>query len=402
MGDASRRPAIVLILGVVALLYLVLLATKLPARAGTHDFSVFYASAVAVQEGLDPYTADLSTISQRLGVYIGPLVHSVDTPTALFLFAPFARLSLPMAHATWLLLNAFALAAALILLLSPKYSGLDARFALAVGAIALLYAPITENFVFGQRQPLVLLLLVLVMRAMQRRQEAVAGLLLGLAIAYRAFPALIAGYFLMRREWRVLAFVGLGFVLTSALTVVGLGLGICENYPHGMFFAIRMFSSQPANVSLNGFVTRLFAHFGWGASTFSSIVQLFVISMVAWATGRNRKRENFDRASYGLWVAAAILLSPLSWIHYMMLLLIPFVEITSAAERRLCNRREVWAMVASYLLVAMTFRIRPDLVDPVWWSNGLKYLAEGPSVALLLGFLAAYWLATDPNYSSAA
>jgi Glycosyltransferase family 87 len=57
--------------------------------------------------------------------------------------------------------------------------------ALAIAALALLYAPITENFLFSQRQTLILLLLVLVMRALDRGREAAAGLLLGLAVAYR-------------------------------------------------------------------------------------------------------------------------------------------------------------------------------------------------------------------------
>jgi hypothetical protein len=31
--------------------------------------------------------------------------------------------------------------------------------------------------------------------------------------------------------------------------------------------------------------------------------------------------------------------------------------------------------------------------------HGVRYLAEGPSVSLLVGFLAAYWFATDTSDS---
>jgi uncharacterized membrane protein len=74
--------------------------------------------------------------------------------------------------------------------------------ALAIAVLALLYAPITENFLFSQRQTLILLLLVLVMRALDRGYEAAAGMFLGLAVAYRVFPLLIAGYFIIRSHWR--------------------------------------------------------------------------------------------------------------------------------------------------------------------------------------------------------
>jgi len=39
-----------------------------------------------------------------------------------------------------------------------------------------------------------------------------------------------------------------------------------------------------------------------------------------------------------------------------------------------------------------------NVVSEIWWQHGLRYLAEGSAVALLLGFLATYWFATDaPN-----
>jgi hypothetical protein len=46
--------------------------------------------------------------------------------------------------------------------------------------------------------------------------------------------------------------------------------------------------------------------------------------------------------------------------------------------------------------------MRVNVVSEIWWEPGLRYLAEGSSVALLLGFLAAYWFATDaPNATPA-
>jgi len=38
--------------------------------------------------------------------------------------------------------------------------------------------------------------------------------------------------------------------------------------------------------------------------------------------------------------------------------------------------------------------LRENLVDPDHWAHGLRYLAEGSSIALLLGFLTAWWFAT--------
>lgn len=209
LADTITRLPVLLVLSGLAILHAATLM-DLPQRAYTHDFSVFYASAIAVRHGFNPYTVNLTPIGRRLGFYIGALLHSTDTPTALLFFIPFSLATPPVAHAIWIDLSAAALVRALIVLIQPKYSGLDTRMALAIAALALLYAPITENFLFSQRQTLILLLLVLVMRALDRGYEAAAGMFLGLAVAYRVFPLLIAGYFIIRSQWRPLMFYVLG------------------------------------------------------------------------------------------------------------------------------------------------------------------------------------------------
>jgi hypothetical protein len=384
------------------------LAVDLPQRAYTHDFSAFYAEAIAFRHSLDPYTTNLTPIGQPLGLHIGSLIHATDTPTALLLFIPFSFVTPSVAHTIWIALNAGALTAALILLLWPKYSGLSVRVGCAIGAIALLYQPITDNFIFGQRQTLILLLLVLVMRALDEGREAAAGLLFGLAVAYRAFPALISGYFVVRRQWRPLIFIGVALAIIGVVTVAGLGIPVCAGYLHGMNFAVSAFRLDPADVSLRGFTIRLFSYVaGLQPNTRIQILQrititsgeIVIVGLAAWPTYQRRQRVGLDRRAYALWIAAAIILSPLSWIHYMILLLIPFVEIASAAERQKCSRREVWAAIASYVLIAMTYPLREDLVGVTAWVHGVRYLAEGPSVSLLVGFLAAYWFATDTSDS---
>jgi hypothetical protein len=376
---------------------------NLPQRAYTHDFSVFYTSAIALHDGLNPYTADLAPIGQRLGVYIGALRHSTDTPAALLFFQPFSMATLPNSHSIWIAMNAAALMVSLIILIAPQYSGLDIRMALVIGALALLYAPTTENFLFSQRQPLVLLLLVLTMRALDREREGAAGLLLGLAVAYRVFPILIAGYFIIRRQWRPLIFMGLGLVIVGAITVATLGVPLCASYVDGMQSAMLVWR-DPTDVALRAFCFRVFFYLDglppdgrFEVLRFVTITtgQIVIVALTAWPTYQRRRQAGLDRRTFGLWVAAAIVLSPLSWIHYMVLLIIPFVEIASAAEQHNCHPRAIWAAIASYVLIGITRGLREVVVGATWWEHGIKYLAEGSSVALLLGFLAAWWLATE-------
>lgn len=410
LADIVTRPAILVTLCVLAIFRAVGFLT-LWGRAYHNDFDVFYSAAIAYRHGLNPYTVDLTAIGQRLGFHLGPLRHSTDTPFALLLFLPFSFAAVPSAHTIWIAVNFAAFAAALFLLLAPRFSGLDLRMALVIAAFAVLYAPVTEDFLFSQRQTVILLALVLVMRALQRRREAAAGLLLSLAVAYRAFPILMAGYFVIRRQWRVLIYMGCGLALIGAVTVAMLGLPVCIGYVSGMRFAATAFWQDPANVSLHGFLDRFFFYAGGPAPGaplrmlhFVSIVsaEIVILALTVWPTYRRRLRPDLDRPTYALWVAASIILSPLSWIHYLVLLLIPFAEIAASGQRHECSSRAAWAALASYLIVSLSRLLRKPVVGAVLWNQGVKFLAEGSILALMLGFFAVLWLATDAIGSAAS
>jgi alpha-1,2-mannosyltransferase len=403
-AHALSRLPVLLILWYIAIFHTVVIAVNLSPRAFHHDFSVFYSSAVALRQHLDPYTVDLVPIGRRLGMKIWPLIHTTDTPTALLLFMPFS-LAIPVtAHNIWIAINGAALVIALLFLIRPKYSGLDTRIAFAIAALALLYAPVTENFLFSQRQILILLLLVMVMRSLERGRGALAGMLLAVSVAYRIFPILMAGYFIVRRQWRPLFYMGLGLVVIGAVTIATMGLPLCLNFLQGMHLAMTAAWYDPADVAIRAVVIRSFANV-FGDRLDSRIetlqritifcAQLTVLTLTAWPALRNSRHPVFDQRDYSLWAAATVVLSPLSWIHYMVLLLIPLVAIVGATARQQCSRRAFYAAVASYLLISVTIHLRPNFVDADHWAHGIRYLAEGSSVALLLAFLAAWWFATD-------
>ena len=406
-AHAITRAPVLVTLWWMAILHTVILAWYLPQRAYDHDFSVFYSAAIALRQHLDPYTTDLVPIGQRMNMKVWPLVHTTDTPFALLLFMPFSLGAPATSHSIWITLNGIALFGALTLLIRPKYSGLDVRMALLTAALALLYAPVTENFLFSQRQVLILLLLALMMRSLESGNDVRAGLLLALAAAYRVFPILMVGYFVVRGQWRLLRYTALGLALIGAVTIVMMGLPLCVSFLRGVRLAMAA-TSNPADVAIRGLIIRGFTHvfgdrFDGRHEIFqrASILfaQLAILVLTVMPTLRNLRQTVFDQRSYGLWVAATVVLSPLSWIHYMVLLLIPLIAIAEAASHNQCSRRALFAAVASYLMIAVTSHVRVNLIDALWWARGVRYFAEGSSIALLIGFLAAYWFAADTTIS---
>lgn len=403
LARAATRIAVPLILWWLVALESFVLIAHLPPRVFHHDFSVFYCSAVALRNHLDPYTIDLVPIGRSFGMGIWPLIHTTDTPTALMLFQPLASIAPIAAYNVWLAFNVTVLVIAVILLVRPRRSGMGLSAAYAVAALALVYAPVTDNLLFSQRQGLILLLLVMAMGALEREREARAGLLLATAVAYRIFPIVMVGYFVTRRQWRPLWFMALGLALIGAVTVAVMGLPLCLDFTRGVHLAMTA-TSDPSDVAVRGFIIRSFVALfgdrpGWLVESLQRITilaaQVTILALAAGPSLRGPRPPRFDQRAWGLWAAATVIISPLAWFHYMVLLLIPFVAIAGAGLRGECSRRTLRAATASYLLAAVTIYVRQDLVSPQWWQGGVRYLAEGSSVALMLGFAAAYWFARD-------
>ena len=114
------------------------------------------------------------------------------------------------------------------------------------------------------------------------------------------------------------------------------------------------------NIALASFVSRLYwSRFGVAPGTGIETLRhatiaaawLGMIGLTCLATLRNAPAEDRDSRLFALWVATAIALSPTAWIHYMVLLFIPFARIFSSASRGRRNRGAITLAAASYTLL---------------------------------------------------
>src|ERR1700689_3241884 len=95
------RPPMLVLLSLACVFHLAMLTVVAAGRTPRFDFSVFYASAVALRMGLNPYLIDLSRIGDPLGLEIRPLIHTTSTPTFLLCFEPFGYLPETVAYWIW-------------------------------------------------------------------------------------------------------------------------------------------------------------------------------------------------------------------------------------------------------------------------------------------------------------
>jgi hypothetical protein len=194
----------------------------------------------------------------------------------------------------------------------------------------------------GQFNLILLLLLTGSWAAESTNRPCWAGVLLGTATAIKLFPGFLFVYFLLRRQWKAVMSGVLSFVVLTGLTVSVLGVETYKSYGNHVIPRVAVLRSGWINVSLPGLWTKLFdpiteeqvnpwVFLGrveplWrspalaGLGTWISCgVVVAVLARMVWHA---RSRVERDQA-FRLSVIAMLLVSPITWNHYFLLLIIP-------------------------------------------------------------------------------
>jgi len=354
-----RRASISLSAG--ALAYAFSFLRELPARANQWDFSHYYVSALAMRQGIDPYITDLTPLATSLGLEINEINHATYPPTFVLCFEPLTFLSPLHAYWLWIGMNILFLAAALYLLFDRFPKDTDLRLALI--GLAILYVPVSDNFYYAQTQILILLLLTLFMRWMESGHDALAGSVLAVAGLLKLFPLILVGYLLVRRQRRALFFAGMTLLIGSVLTLGFVGLDRSLHFLGVLpFLTSPYWLGRPVNVALGAIISRLFwysvGYFDPGVEFIRSaaalLAQLALLALTVRATLASSKLpSDRDEPVIALWVVTAILLSPTAWLHYLVLLFIPYAVLLRQRLHEQASARATLLGLTSYLVAAL-------------------------------------------------
>jgi hypothetical protein len=287
---------------------------------------------------------------------------------------------------------------------------LSARTAWLLAGLMLMSAPVNLNFYWGQSQLIILALMVAAMRAMERDRDGPAGLLIAAAALLRAYPLLLVGYFVFRRKWRAVIFVIAGIAAGGLVTVAILGLSQTLSFVHAaLWLTDYRVVNRVDDLSLGPFVSRMFwsltgtapgSSADWIRRSAMAAADVVVLGLTIRATLADASRRDPDWRIYSLWIATAIMLTPVGWHHYLVLLAIPFVQMVEAAQRQR-SPRAIWMAALAYLLSAISLRAFSRFMVPPPTAFQLTFpwlaraLEETSFIALLTGYIAAYWFATD-------
>ena len=355
------------------------------------DFALDYSSAKAVLDGEDPY----APIRMLVGRYLDPppdvLRDNIlpganwHTPFKLLVTLPLTGLPFRAAGVVWLLLCAACVVAAGFLLGRELAWSRRGAYLLGIGALGV---PVVQtDLSAGNLNGPMLLLLVLAWRWLRRDRAAVAATMLGILVALKFFPALLALPLLGRRRIRD---VGSAAAVAIALTLVGalvLGADHMSSFisAGGGDEGFAYWDTSPANISWWGIATRWLTPNGWvdaGVDAAALGVVLGIAGIAAALLLLLRMEARMSSVPFMAAVPLMLLAWPISWVHYLVLTL-PWVVVAARGLSTRNARRGWWI---AYGIVALVLMVgfppgTPSLPETGSLSAALLY--QLPTLALI-------------------
>ncbi len=416
-----------------------------PPRELVPDFFQEYASARGWHEGLPVYADHHESARRYLGVPLNDrrshVVVNAHPPTSVLLALPFARLGFDRAFLIWNLASLAALAVSLAIVWRALSIPFSAWSIAPLVSLLLLCFPFWEQCRLGQLTLILLLLVTAAWAAERSGWPRLAGVLLGAAACVKLFPGFLFIYYALRGRWRVVIAGLIAVVGLSALTAAVLGVEAYRTYFVTVLPEVQWFRVGWNNDSFWGFWSRLFdpapeherdrsltepLYYSPMLATGLSLISAAMITGILardvrrWAKGSPSKlsavpyaeptaapsskgsgietasiertsdippKTRQDDLTFAMAVGAMLLISPICWEHYLLLLLAPlaivWMELPASRSARAAFVTIVAAFWLGYPVTWTAFGLNGRTATPIDSVGILSY-----QFYALLGFFA--------------
>jgi alpha-1,2-mannosyltransferase len=268
---------------------------ELRARDTLQDFGIFRAAALAVVHGRSPYVAATPAALAHFNKFVYP-------PVSALVFVPLAELP-SEAGRVLVLVGALAAIVGSLRLLQVE----DWR----CYGVALVSAPAINSLALGALTSFLLLGAAVAWR--YRDRTVVAAIAVALTAILKLFLWPVVVWLLATRRWRsFVACAVAGIVLLLGGWAV-IGFAGLRSYPTLLHVLERI--EAPVSYSL-------VALLGVGGDAATAITAVLAVVLAAVVVLAARTRDG-DRSGLAAAVLAALVATPLLWLHYLLLLYVP-------------------------------------------------------------------------------
>jgi len=318
-----------------------------------------------------------------------PLFTGYDNPplTAL-LHLPFTLASFQSALRLFFGMNTLLLATSVALIfIAERAYLLTYPYWMIALAIVLNLDPLLDSLLLGQLDAVILLLIVVSFVAYRQRHALISGSFLGLASMIKFSPALLVGYFLLKRQRRVFASAVAAIFVIGIVSLALAGLDVHVVFLRDILPTLLSGSAQLENQSLNGFFNRLFLDGRFITELLATpplpqarLLTLASSMLLLGATiylirGKAGLRTDlrFD-LEYSLVVISLPLLSSIAWHHYMTWYVLPLVVLLNPKLRTGLGKRARSAIVMMAGLSYVCLSVPMSLYAPACAEGVMKLL----------------------------
>ena len=393
------------VLSLIALGGFVRLVAAMLAKPDQIDFGAYYVAGRLLNAGLPLYHFE-SLDAGALGVAAVKYTEYVYPPFFAGLLRPIALLPYYQGECVWLVLNLLCYLGNCFLI--ARLLHMRSRITLLFVCCGLFLPAVYATIIIGQVCLLISLLLLGVLYALLRMKhpiwkEIIAGVLFGLAVAIKIYPA-VFGLFLLaeRRYWSL--------VVAVATIAASLGVGLMiggewRNTEDWFFKTLPSISSRsafPPNQSLRGVTVRLFneTHVDLPVEDSNAVVPIalqpilpssamgaamnimltgLILAATGWCLFRRGPgaddTEILQRAS--LVLTLMLLITPVAWDMYYVHLLLPLAFLVSQA--RFNQKLQSPLLLACLLIVFQSYwsyiiRLTPNPLFTIFGCLGVVLL----------------------------
>jgi hypothetical protein len=321
--DPARTTFSLLFLGLLPILLVYEFTIALVGHRFAFDFHTFWQAARAVTAGHSPYPTPGTILHAHPAA--GDYEYFVYPPPFVIALLPFAALPFGVAAGLYTLALVVSVAAALALL--------DVRDWRCYG-VAFAVIPVLSAFRLGAVTPLLMLLAAAAWR--YRDQWLKCGVAVGCATLLKLFLWPLVVWLLLTRRWRAAAAAAGVATVTTALAWAALGFKGLGDYPALLKNLSHVEAAQ--SYSLVAVADRL--HLPDPQLTWLLLAVPIAAALVATCVTSIRSADS-DRRVFVTMIGIALLLTPILWLNYFALLVVP----VALRQRRLGLD---WALLAAF------------------------------------------------------
>ena len=308
----------VLIIGVLLYIYSINAIFVGTTLGELHDFGSFIAAGRLAQAGENPYSSDAPLVFNVTfkGISLSGDAPNLNPPISVVIFKQISNIDPFVSINTWRIVSVLLFVVS-VLILQRVYRKTGSPGVLRI-AWAVALAGFWHTIQLGQLYCFLLLLTVLTYVFLKNKKDIPAGLILGLLIALKPNFIFWAFALLAARRWKVFLAAGFTGLLISLIPVITNGFSIYAQWLEASRLFTPILLLFPGNNSFQGLTARI------GQPQIGIILGVLLSLAVLWHIYKHRP---VDAAVNALGVSISLLISPIAWTGYTLLLLPIFFEL---------------------------------------------------------------------------